>query len=457
MSTPTQDADADADADVVIVGAGLAGLTAAAELLAAGLEPLLLEARDRVGGRLVAGEIGGGEIVELGGQWVGPGQSRVAALADRLGIGTFPTFDVGDSILELDGETRHYSGTIPRLGPLVLADIAQARFRLERLARRVPPEAPWEATRADALDARTLADWLQRGGMRTAAAREMLRVAGRTIWGAEPEDISLLHALFYVRSAGGLDPLLDTEGGAQHARIVGGSQRLATCLAERLGDRVHLAAPVTALDWEPDGVRARTGDGAELRARRAVVAVPPALREGLGISPAPAGSASSGFPAGRLIKCAAVYPEPFWRADGLSGEALSDAGPVGLTFDNSPPGGRPGVLLGFVGGAAARRWGDIPEVDRRQAVLTDLARIFGPRAAAPDDYLERDWGLERWSGGGPTFAAPPGGWTQSGPHLATPLGPIHWAGTETATRWAGFMDGAVSSGERAAADVVASL
>ena len=445
------------DTDAIVVGAGLAGLTAARDLVAAGVETVVLEARGRVGGRLLAAEIAPGKIVELGGQWIGPTQRRVAALADELGIGTFPTFDDGDSILELDGVTRHYSGTIPRLGPLVLLDIAQARFRLERLARRVPPQAPWSTPGAAALDGRTLADWLERGGMRTSAAREMLRVAARTIWGADPEDMSLLHALFYLRSAGGLDPLLDVEGGAQHSRLVGGSQRLATTLAADLGDRVKLSSPVSSVEWTSEGVAVGDGAGVALRARRAVIAVPPHLRDALGISPKPPGAVSDRFPAGRLIKCAAVYEEPFWRAQGLSGEALSDAGPVGLTFDNSPPAGSPGVLLGFVGGAAARRWGDVAVTDRREAVLADFARIFGPRAASPDDYLEQDWGLERWSGGGPTFAVPPAGWTEAGPGLATPFGPIHWAGTEPAARWAGFMDGAVSSGERAAAAVIASL
>lgn len=448
---------ADLDVDVAVVGAGIAGLVAARDVRAAGASAVVLEARDRVGGRLLNGGIGGGEVVELGGQWIGPGQDRVAALATELGLETFPTFDDGESLLELDGRTRRYRGTIPRLGPLVLADIALARFRLERLMRRVPPEAPWRARDAAKLDSTTLAAWLERG-MRTRQARKMLRLAGRTVWGAEPEEMSLLHSLFYMRSAGGLDVLLDVEGGAQQDRFFGGSQLLATRLAERLGDAVRLGEPVRVVRDEDGGVVVESAATA-LRARRAIVAVPPVLRAGIDFG---AAADAKQRPVvrrvlqGHLIKCAAVYPEPFWRGEGLSGESLSDVGPATLTFDNSPPNGSPGVLLGFVGGADARAFARLGEDERRGAVLGCFARLFGRAAGHPDLYLEQDWAGERWSGGGPTFVNGPGAWTAAGPALCAPVGPVHFAGTETASRWAGFIDGAVRSGESAAAAVLAS-
>ena len=445
------------DCDVAVVGAGVAGLVAARDLRAAGASVVVLEARDRVGGRLLNCGIGTGEVTELGGQWIGPGQDRVASLAADLGLETFPTHDEGESVLRLGGRTRRYSGTIPRVGPLVLLDVAQARFRLERLMRRVPAEAPWEAAGAERLDGISLAEWMRKG-MRTRQAREMLRVAGRTVWGAEPEDMSLLHTLFYMRSAGGLDVLLDVEGGAQQDRVIGGSALLATRLADRLGQAVRLGSEVEAVVGDGDGVRVRTSTG-NVRAGLAIVAVPPPLRAGLDCGAASREQArvAESVPLGRLVKCAAVYPEPFWRADGLSGESLSDEGPIGLTFDNSPPSGEPGVLLGFVGGRDAEDFSAMAEPERRRAVLACFERIFGPRAAEPGLYLEQDWAAERFSGGGPTFVMGTGAWTRVGPGLRRSAGRIHFAGTETAARWAGFIDGAVRSGESAASAVLARL
>lgn len=441
----------DYEADLLIVGAGLAGLVAARRLRQRGRSVMVLEARPRVGGRILNAAVTDGASVEVGGQWVGPAQDRVLALAEELGVQTFPTFNEGKSVLELGGRLKRYSGTIPRVGPLVLADIARARRRLQKLASRIDTEAPWLTADAAALDGRTLQSWLE-AEMRTRPARTMMRIAGRTIWGAEPEEMSLLHALFYIRGAGGLDPLLDVEGGAQESRIVGGSQILAQRLAADLGPALRLGSPVTAIRSVPEGVLADAGR--TFRARRAIVAVPLPLRDRIEFSP-PLPAAHRALDRarfGRLIKCVAVYEKPFWREAGLSGEALSDLGPASLTFDNSPPDGRPGILLGFVGGGDAPAHARLIQAERRHAVLGCFARLFGDAALDPRLYLEQDWAAEPWSGGGPTFLMPPGAWTEAGTALREPHGAVHWAGSETAGRWAGFMDGAVRSGERAAAE-----
>jgi monoamine oxidase len=446
------------EADVAVVGAGLAGLVAARDLLAAGREPVVLEARERVGGRLLGVPIGDGEQVEMGGQWVGPTQGRVAALAAELGIETFPTYTEGSNLLELRGRVRRYSGTIPRLPPPVLLDVALARRRLDRLASRVSTEAPWASPKATELDSISFGAWLERR-VRTRTARSLVRIATRTVWGTEPEELSLLHVLFYVRAGGGFDTLLDTEGGAQQDRIVGGSQRLANGLAERLGERVVLGAPVRQVETRGGSLRV-VANGLEVAARRAVLALPPPLELRIEFDPPlpPARvQLAQRMPQGWLIKTTAIYAQPFWRERELSGEALSDTGPATLTFDNSPPGGAPGALLGFVGGADAPGFARLPASERRQAILRGFARLFGERALRAERYLEQDWAAERWSGGGPHCNFGTGGWTTSGPALRSPCGRIHWAGSETATEWSGYMEGAVRSGERAAREVIEAL
>jgi monoamine oxidase len=446
----------DRETDVVVVGAGFAGLAAARALVAAGSDAIVLEARDRVGGRVVNADIGDGKVVEMGGQWVGPTQDRIAALAADLGVETFPTHSEGDNLLRVDGKLRRYSGTIPRLNPLALLDIQLAIRRLDRLSARIDLDEPWRTPGAAELDATSVAAWIERT-MRSGTARRLMRVAGRTIWGAEPEELSLLHFAFYLRSGGGFEMLTDVEGGAQQDRYVGGSQLVAIRAAEALGDRVVLSAPVRRIEHGPGGVTV-TADGHSVRARRAIVAIPPPLVGRIEFAPdLPPARRQLGqrMPEGWLVKCVALYGEPFWRRDGFSGEALNEAGPVTMTFDNTPPDGSPGALVGFVGGADAREFATLGTSERRAAVLGSFESLFGPKARAAERYLEQDWAAEEWSGGGPVANFATGGWTASGPALRQPVGPIHWAGTETASRWNGYIDGAVSSGERAAQEALA--
>jgi len=442
------------DADVVVVGAGLAGLAAALELERAGTSVAVLEARDRVGGRLLNHELASGEAIELGAAWVGPGQDAILALGRDLGVETFPTYSDGDNVLELGGKLSRYSGTIPRAGLHVLLDIQRLRTKVERLAKQVDPEAPWLARDAGRLDAQSFGSWLDRHA-RTRAARAMMTSAGRTVWGMEPAEMSLLHVLWYVRAAGGLDPLFDVEGGAQQDRIAGGSQRYASAAAERLRGPLRLGAPVRRIA-QRDGAVEVEG----VTARRAIVAVPAPLAGRIEFDPPLPplrDQLTQRLPLGAITKTFALFDEPFWRADGLSGEGLSDTGPATLTFDASPPSGRPGVLLGFVGGDDARRLSRLEPAERRGAVLTGLARMFGPRALEPADWLELDWAAEEWTRGGPTCMFAAGGLTRFGPVLREPAGSIHWAGTETSTIWCGYMDGAVRSGQRAAQEVIEAL
>ncbi|MBL1077232.1 flavin monoamine oxidase family protein [Nocardia sp. 2] len=441
--------------EVVVIGAGIAGLVAARDLARGGAEVLVLEARDRVGGRLLNEELPGGAPIEVGGQWVGPGQDRIQALIDELGLKTFPTYDEGRHIAEIGTGRSEYLGRIPKLNPVALADFAQLQWRLDRLARRVPTTEPWRAERAAELDAQTFASWLQRAG-HTDGGRSFLRVITEAVFSAEPEDLSALWAAFYINAAGGVDALINTRGGAQQDRIAGGSQTIAVRLAEELGDRVVLDAPVTDIDWDAAGVRVSAG-ALTVRARHAVVAVPPPLAARIRYSPGLPGDRDQliqRMPMGRVIKFNVVYDEPFWRRAGLSGQANSDQRALGTVFDNTLPENSPGVLVGFFEGRHADIGSRLSAADRRARVLDDLAGYFGPQAREPIAFIERDWAEEEFSRGCYGAFTTPGALTRFGPALRAPVGPLHWAGTETATRWAGYMDGAAESGHRVAREIL---
>jgi monoamine oxidase len=444
--------------DVVVVGAGLAGLGAARALVAAGKTVVVLEARDRVGGRVHGQTLSNGEtVVEVGGQWIGPGQHLMARLNRELGLETFPTYNEGENLLRFGSTQARYRGAIPRINPVTLADMAQAQTRLDRLARQVPLDAPWTAPKAEKWDTQTFESWIVRNA-RTEKARALLRLYSEAVFAAEPGDYSLLHALFYTHSGGGVDALAGVKDGAQQDRYVGGSQVVPLAMAGALGPEiVRTSAPVRRIEQRGDVVTV-LADGLLVTAKRAIVAVPPVLAGRIDYDPPMPGyrdQLTQRVPAGSVIKCNVVYDRPFWRDDGLTGQATGDRGPVKVVFDNSPPSGAPGILLAFLEGAHARQLGRVTPAQRRDAVVGSLVEFFGPRAAKVEEYVELDWSEEVWTRGCYGAHFPCGVWTQYGPALREPVGRVHWAGTETATISVGYMDGALQSGARAASEVVA--
>lgn len=473
--TPKGKAPSSRRADVVVIGAGLAGLTAARRIAQRGRSVIVLEARNRVGGRTWNHDLGGGHLSERGGTFVGPTQDHIQALMGELGIGKFPTYDTGLNVYVADGQRSTYSdtgitGTAP-LDPTILADLTAAVTELDQMATQVSVDAPWQASQADAWDGQTLETWLL-ANSHTTRFRELAAAATRPIFGAEPRELSLLFVVFYIASSGDehnqgtFERNFDTRAGAQESRVVGGTQLISTRMTDQLGGtaggtrgRVVLSTPVRRITQSGSGVTV-VSDHLTVRAKQAIVAIPPALAARIDyepILPFERDQLTQRFGQGTLTKVAAVYDRPFWRDAGLNGTAVATGGPVSATFDDSPQDGSLGVIFGFVGGDWARTYNAMSPASRRQAVLNQFSTFFGPEAATPRDYFETSWSSEQWTRGCPVGILAPGVLLAYGSRIRAPVGRLHWAGTETANYWNGYMDGAVRSGERAASEVLAAL
>ncbi|HEY7632344.1 MAG TPA: flavin monoamine oxidase family protein [Thermoleophilaceae bacterium] len=446
--------------DVAIVGAGLAGLTAARELTRAGYEVCVLEARDRVGGRTLNHHVSKGVIAEAGGEYIGPTQNHIAALAKQMGVKTFKTYNTGDDIQYLRGQVSRYPATGLPTDADVQQGIIAAVTQLDPMAQQVPVGEPWKAKRAAEWDAMTFDDWIK-ANLPTEVARQVLLSASEAIWGADPAQMSLLYVLGYIaasgdeKTKGSIIPLISTGGGAQDSRFVGGSQLVAQKLAAKLGSHVVLRSPVRSVHQDGHGVTV-TSDRVVVDAKQVIMAIPPVLLNDVHFSPEVPRmrrNLAKRIIPGHLIKWEAIYDHPFWRDVGLSGQAVADVGPVRTTFDNSPPSGKPGILFGFIGGSEAAAVAKMTAKARREVVLSAFETYYGPQARTLLGSFEMDWTKEPWTKGCPVGYTRPGTLRRYGPALRVPFRRVHWAGTEVATYWSGYMDGAVRSGEVAAKEV----
>lgn len=447
--------------DVVVVGGGLSGLVAARRVAEVGRSVLVLEARDRVGGRILNHRLhSGGAVIEAGGAFVGPTQDHLLRLADALGVRTFKQYVDGDNVYWSDGRAMRYQGTVPP-DPLILPDAGQLITRINEMSKEVPVDAPWAAPKAAEWDAVSFHDWVARNSVNP-EVRELLLCYLQPTFGSDGRDMSLLFLLWYIAASGNerhpgtFERSSDTEGGAQEMRFVGGSGLIPQRLARSLGDIVALDAAVRRIDQRDDRVLV-TSDRGTVSAERVIVAAPPPTALALDwfpLLPPKKAQLLQRMPMGQLMKCDAVYPRPFWRERGLTGFGLADEGAVRVCFDNSPADGSVGVLLAFVGGSTWEEYGVRRLASRRKAVLEGFARIVGDAALDPIEYTEQDWTRERWTMGGPVAVLGTGTTTAFGSQIRKPFGRVHWAGTETSTYWAGYMDGAVRAGDRAAREVV---
>jgi len=436
-----------ASVDVVIVGAGFAGLSAADRLTSMGRSVMVLEGRSRVGGRSLTGEVAGVKV-DLGATWVARRHTAIRDLATRVGCTTTGQFNQGRNVLWMDGRRQTYKATIPAISPAAMVDMARMSMHLKKLVATINVDAAWESPDAAQLDTISFGKWLDRKRAR-ASTRALMTIVSKVQWGASPEDVSLLHVLRYIRAAGGIDHMLDVEGGQQQDRFNETTQEIARRLAEKLGDSVVVDAPVRRITQDDNGVMVCT-DSTQFNARYAIVTTAPAHRGGIAFEPAlpeKAAGLTKTWRMGALSKAFVAYETPFWRTDGLSGEALIDAGTVFITFDVSPDAAGPGVLMAFCDPRTFDGFG--PDI-RRSRVIQQMVDLYGNQASSPIDYIDHCWGTEAFAPGGPNPAVAPYASTSYASALTEPHGRIHWAGTETAGEWAGCMNGAVLTGLRAA-------
>lgn len=455
------------DVDVVVIGAGMSGLAAARALLAAGKSVVVLEARERVGGRVFSITTRGGRVLDGGAEFVGPTQDRMLELAREFNVKRLPTFNHGQNVYYRAGARSTFDADGP-LGAIPLdvglPEVALAQSTINGLAANFPAGRPWDFARAREFDTQTFEQWILANTL-TDSARFLLGLAASATLSVRPHEVSMLYMLNYIAAAGNaqnpgtVDRLINVRDGAQAEMFEGGAQQIPIAMAKSLGDRIVLGAPVRTVTQTGGGVTV-TADGHTVNARKAIVAMSPSILPTISFSPAlPPNKLqlNQHYAMGSIAKVMVVYPTPFWREAGLTGQATSDQGPVDVTYDNTPEDGSVGILMGFISASDMRRLDNASPEQLEAEAIECFVRYFGEAARHPIDFGYMRWDGEEFSQGGPVATTRPGALTDLGRALRDPCGAVHWAGTETSDYWTGYMDGAVRSGERAAQEIIDAL
>lgn len=441
--------------DILIVGAGYAGIAAAKKLHTAQQDFMVIEARDRIGGRTLTEDLESGVTVDMGAKWVGPTQHLVWEWIKETQTETYDTYDQGKNLLKFKNKISSYTGTIPKIDPISLIDLGIAISKMNKLSAQISLTEPWNHPKAKEFDAMTLATWMEKH-IWTAKAKHLFEIGIQTVFAAEASEISLLFALFYFKSGDNMDTLISIKNGAQQSILKGGTQGLIKKIAASFLDKIHLESPLVRLSQQASGIIAETNK-LKIHARKCILTIPPVLINTIVFEPPlPQQKAQlyQRMPMGAAMKVYLIYPTPFWREMGFSGQIVSDEYPLKVTFDVGHADSDQGVLLVFVEGNDARNFIDLEEGARKKMILECVEKIFGHQASMPMQYIDKCWTEEVYSRGCYTGLMGPNTLTQFGHQIRVPFKHIHFAGTETAEKWCGYLDGAISSGYRAASEVL---
>ncbi|KAK0132373.1 Amine oxidase [flavin-containing] [Merluccius polli] len=446
--------------DVIVVGAGISGLSAAKLLKESGLNPLVLEARDRVGGRTYTVQNKETKYVDLGGAYVGPTQNRIFRLAKEYGVETYKVNERENLVHHINGKTHVFKGPFPPMwNPLAVMDFNNLFRKMDEMGQEIPREAPWRAPHAEEWDKMTMEELFKKICW-TRTARRFATLFVNVNVTSEPHEVSALWFLWYVKQCGGIMRIFSTTNGGQERKFVGGANQISECMARELGQQVKLQSPVCSIDQTGVLVAVETLDKQTYMGKYVIVATPPVLNLKMHFSPELPplrNQLVTRVPMGSVIKCMMYYKENFWRKMGYCGTmVIEDEGaPIGITLDDTKPDGSVPAIMGFILARKCRKLSDLSKEERLKKICEIYAKVLGSeKALHPVHYEEKNWCEEQYSGGCYTAYYPPGILTQYGRVLREPVDRLYFAGTETATEWSGYMEGAVQAGERAAREIL---